>query len=135
MPSRFIGRPAPGIKAAAAAVVELLSVGADERAMDNFGVTPLCLALWLPDPDAAAEMAALLTVGPVDAVLEDLCCAGTTASRRLLTKYIANNLPLTDDQWARVPIPCPGLSHALPTALACSVGQARQQRGFTSLAN
>ena len=113
-------------EAASAAVQVLVAAGADALAKDTCGVTPLRLALRQPNSKLAAKAASLLTVGPVEAVLVDLCGAKTDISQQLLPDYVAINVPLTNDQWACIPSPCPGLSRALPAALACSVFQARQ---------
>ena len=44
----------------------------------------------------------------------------------LFADFVAAAPPLTDEQWARVPTPCPHLGRALPAALACSHEQACQ---------
>ena len=64
---------------------------------------------------------------PTGAALKDLCAAETASSRQLLPKFIASRLPLTDAQWALIPIaPRLRLARALPAALARSGDQARQ---------
>ena len=111
-------------EAEAAAVQALLAAGADALAKTDEGSTPLCEALQRNNSLAAK---ALLAAMPADAALEDLCTANTASARQLLPAFIASRLPLTDAQWALIPIaPCHGLGRALPAALACSGNQARQ---------
>ena len=106
----------------------LLAAGADALTKDNAGWTPL--AALHSGHSHAAE--ALLAAMPTDAALEDLCSANTLLARQLLPAFIVDRPPHTAAQWtaawAAFPTdsPCPGLGHALPAALACSVDQAGQ---------
>ena len=64
---------------------------------------------------------------PTEAALGHLCSFTTALAHQLLPAFIADRLPLTDAQWALIPIaPLPGLCRILPAALACSVDQAGQ---------
>ena len=64
---------------------------------------------------------------PTSAVREDLRASGYSLTRQLLPAFVASRLPLTDAQWALIPVThAHGLARALPAALACSFDQARQ---------
>ena len=92
--------------ASAAAVQALLAAGADVLANYAYGHTSLRTALALDKPQAAE---ALLAAMPTEAALMDLCSPTTALARQLLPAFIADRLPLTDAQWALIPIaPRPG---------------------------
>lgn len=74
-----------------------------------------------------APAARPLSAGPAAAVLAALLAAGAFAVPLFPDAVLApGRLPLTADNWALVPSPCPGIERALPAALACSPGQAAQ---------
>ena len=111
-------------EAAVAAVQALLPARADPLAKDGHGHTPLFWAFFFNKSQVAE---ALLAAMPTDAALKDLCNTTEPWACQLLPAFIANRLPLTDAQWALIPVaPRPGLCRILPAALACSGDQARQ---------
>ena len=123
-PLHIVAANKSNAQAATAVIRALLAAGADALARIGDGWTALRYALQYNRSQAAE---ALLAAMPTDAVLEDLCAADTPLARQLLPAFVASRLPLTDAQWALVPIaPIPGLARALPAALACSGYQARQ---------
>ena len=51
---------------------------------------------------------------------------GSAAALPLFAVFVIMRPPLTEEEWALLPAPCPGLGRALPAALAHSPAQARQ---------
>lgn len=110
-------------------VVQLLLQAAPEAAsaIAEQGGSPLQLALQVLHVSPRFHQAArrLVAAGQATAALQSLAAAGAPAMP-LLAECLRAHLPLTDAQWALVPVPCPGLGHALPVALSCSPEQAAQ---------
>ncbi|EFN59561.1 expressed protein [Chlorella variabilis] len=67
----------------------------------------------------------LLAAGPALPILSSLAAAGP-AALPLYADFVIARLPLSGQDWALVPAPCPGLCGVLPAALAHSPEQARQ---------
>jgi hypothetical protein len=57
--------------------------------------------------------------------LAALLVAGS-AALALISDFAAVRLPLTSEEWAALPIACPGLGRALPAAIGHSAEQAKQ---------
>ena len=113
------------------AVVRLLLDAAPQAATATTadGGTPLQIAL-LHGHTSSARV--LLSAGPAAAVLSALAAAaaapaGADATSLFLDFLLApGRLPLTAANWALVPLLCPDIERALPTALACGPDQAAQ---------
>jgi ankyrin repeat protein len=111
---------------AAACQVLLEAAPAAALVADAEGRMPLQLALrtgkQAPHLDAAR---CLLAAGPATTVLALLSAAGPPALA-LFADFVIARPPLSGEEWALVPAPCPGLGRALPAALPHSPEQARQ---------
>ena len=89
-----------------------------------WGSTPLQIAL---DEGRTAAARALLSASPAASVLAALAAADALALQLFPDFLLApGRLPLAPADWALVLLPCPGIEHALPAALACGPDQAAQ---------
>ena len=70
----------------------------------------------------------LLPYGPASRVLTALAQAGQPVLP-LFADFVIGRPPLTAQEWALVPAPCPGLGRALPAALGHSLGQVQLSLG------
>lgn len=100
----------------AAVVAQLLAAHPDlATAVTAECRTPLSVALqYCQDPhkrDAVARV--LLPAGSAELALESLEEEAELDSQHLLPDFVGTRLPLSDDVWAQLPRPCPGLG-ALP---------------------
>jgi hypothetical protein len=108
------------------------AVGVAALMHDSEGHLPLQRALMAVKERGRPWDAArcLLAHGPAALVLSHLRMCGASTNH-LFADAIAcrpppHHPPLSEDEWALLPSPCPGLLRALPTALAHSSSQARQ---------
>lgn len=112
--------------------VELLlaTVPAAAAVREEYGHTPLQLALLIAEPRPACAAAArcLAAAGPAEEALE--CLLDSEAPDDVVMPLFADcmlaHLPLTAQAWGLVPQGCPGLGRALPAALELSTAQAEQ---------
>lgn len=86
----------------------------------SFERSPLQLALMERHISTAR---CFLSAGPKPAVLAALAAAGPPALP-LFADFVIARCPLSEEEWAAVPTPCPNLGHALPVALDHSPAQA-----------
>lgn len=109
------------------AVVRLLLAANPAAALvpENQGRLPLRLALRYRRFDAARALLPASGLGA--AQLLNLLAAAPAHSQpqlHLLYTELAALMPLTPEQWQRVPVPCPSLGHALRAVLARSQAEA-----------
>ena len=119
------------------AAMRLLLAAAPEAAtaVNPDGQTPLQYVLSLPgalqpggseeQPECTDAVRCLLSAGPGPAVVAALAAAGT-AAQPFIADFVLQRQPLSAEEWAAVPAPCPGLRHALPAVLERSAQQAQQ---------
>ena len=120
------------VSAEAPASAQALLQAAPEAAFvaDSRGRTPLqdCLRrcrLWYFNEEFLETLGVLVAAAPSPATFAALVGSGGQAAP-LFADFVAAAPPLTAEQWACVPAPCPRLGRALPAALSHSHEQARQ---------
>lgn len=90
--------------------------------------TPLYKALRRGNDEAALY---LIGATPAESALEALLWAWSSWRRDMskaqaqFAEFVITHCPLPNELWQQVPLPCPGLGCALPTALRHSHAQAR----------
>ena len=74
--------------------------------------------------ERGATARCLLDATPVEEGLREMVRAGP-AARALWPFFVVRHCPLSREQWAQLPTPCPGLGRALPRMFGHSAEQAR----------
>ena len=113
----------------AACVAQLLAPYPDSATaimhVEEGSLTPLGAAMLCEESDKRAAVAhVLLPAGPAGLALQSLLDSGP-AGHGLLPNFVAARLPLSEDLWAQLPMPCPGLGRLLPAVLAMGTEQAQ----------
>ncbi|KAL4853541.1 Ankyrin-1 [Chlorella vulgaris] len=111
-----------------AAAAEVLVAAAPEsttRANSKSRTALQCALDPLGGKPHLAAARSLVAAGPVPDVLAALGAAGP-AAQSLFGDFVTARLPMTSEEWAALPTPCPGIGGALPAVLAHSAEQTRQ---------
>ncbi|KAL4431317.1 hypothetical protein ABPG75_006573 [Micractinium tetrahymenae] len=93
---------------------------------DRDGSTPVELALGQPSERGAAAARVLLQQGALPLLAGPLLALlrGAGDDALPLVPLLVARLALSEEDWAQVPVPCPGLGTALPAVLARSATEA-----------
>lgn len=107
---------------------QLLLAAAPEAATrpNGDGLVPLQRALGSQRDSVACICLKAGQPSPVLAELSAVQRARPWSVGPLFGAFVAAFLPLSNDVWARIPVPLPEAAQALPAALACSMEQVRQ---------